>query len=261
LNYELAAHLCVIIHGPNPCEGAVPATVGSVEERLNSLAKDFPRYGQAELLKAVPAEAVEIESYHGSVAPQRLMNGLTRLQSSRCPPAVRVVEPKARETVTDYARSWLSTRLARGDWRETTARRYMECLELHVLPRFGAAFIDALTPRDVERALGEWAEAYQRATVNSWLRVLRTMLNDAVASAVIATNPAAHVRALRERRDDDGDEDDWANALAPVELDPYLRGWRELYPEHFALIATLVLTGLRWGEATALKWEDVEAAE
>lgn len=168
---------------------------------------------------------------------------------------------KPRETVTDYARSWLSTRLARGDWRETTAGRYAECLELHVLPRFGAAFLDALTPRDIERALAEWAGTYQRATVNSWLRVLRTMLNDAVASAVIATNPAAHVRALRERRDEDGDEDDWANSLAPVELDPYLRGWRELYPEHFALIATLVLTGLRWGEATALKWEDIEAAE
>lgn len=41
-----------------------------------------------------------------------------------------LVEPKARETVTDFARSWLSTRLARGDWRETTAQRYVECLEL-----------------------------------------------------------------------------------------------------------------------------------
>jgi integrase len=172
-----------------------------------------------------------------------------------------LVEPKARETLTDYARSWLNTRLARGDWRETTARRYVECLELHVLPRFGAAFVDALTPRDIERALAHWAETYQRATVNSWLRVLRTMLNDAVASGVVAANPAARVRALRERRNEDGDEDDWANSLAPVELDPYLRAWRELYPEHFALIATLVLTGLRWGEATALKWEDIEAAE
>jgi integrase len=69
------------------------------------------------------------------------------------------------------------------------------------------------------------------------------------------------VRALRERGEDDGDEDDWANALAPSELDAYLRSWRELHLDHVALIATLVLTGLRWGEATSLTWTDVEAAE
>jgi hypothetical protein len=47
---------------------------------------------------------------------------------------------------------------------------------------------------------------------------------------------------------------DWANALSPEELDGYLRAWRDLYPEHLPLITTLVLTGLRWGEATALIW-------
>jgi hypothetical protein len=66
--------------------------------------------------------------------------------------------------------------------------------------------------------------------VNSWLRVPRTTLNDAVAQCVIATNPAARVRALRERSDDEGNEDDWANALTPVELDAYLRAWKALYP-------------------------------
>ena len=146
-----------------------------------------------------------------------------------------VITKPARETLSDFARSWLSTRLARGDWRETTARRYAEALDLHILPRFSAAYVDALTPRDIERALADWASEYQRATVNGWLRVFRTMLNDAVANGLIAINPAARVRALRERTDDDGDEDDWGNALAPAELDLYLRAWRDLYPEHYAL--------------------------
>jgi hypothetical protein len=67
-----------------------------------------------------------------------------------------------------------------------------------------------------------------RSTVNSWLRVLRTLLNDAVAQGVVASNPAERVRALRERSDDEGDEDDWANALTPPELDAYLRAWKAL---------------------------------
>lgn len=170
-------------------------------------------------------------------------------------------EAKERETLAAFAKSWLSTGLVRGDWRETTARRYAESLDLHILPRLGGVFVDALKPRDVERAIAEWASKYERATVNGWLRVLRTVLNAAMADGLIATNPASAVRALRERTDDEGDEDDWANALAPSELDAYLGGWRALYPEHFALIATLALTGLRWGEATALTWPDIEVAE
>jgi hypothetical protein len=48
----------------------------------------------------------------------------------------------ARETLSIFARSWLSMRLARADWRETTARRYAESLDLHVLPSLGQVFLD-----------------------------------------------------------------------------------------------------------------------
>ena len=103
-----------------------------------------------------------------------------------------------------FAKSWLSTGLARGDWSETTARRYAESLDLHILPRLGGAFVDALKPRDVERAIAEWASKYERATVNGWLRVLRTVLNAAMAGELVPANPASAVRALRERTDDEG---------------------------------------------------------
>ncbi|MFM2419642.1 MAG: hypothetical protein RL385_4365 [Pseudomonadota bacterium] len=193
------------------------------------------------------------QQFHGSLVDAK--NRRQRLQDE----LRGHVPAQPKETLADFATSWLSTRLARGDWRETTARRYAEALDLHVLPRLGARFVEALTPREIEHAVAEWAQAFKPATVNSWLRVLRTVLSDAVASGLIAVNPAARVRVLRERREEDGDE--LSNALAPGELDPYLRAWRAHYPEHFALVATLALTGLRWGEATALKWEDIELAE
>jgi len=88
------------------------------------------------------------------------------------------------------------------------------------------------------------------------------MLNDAMADGLITHNPAARVRALRKRASEtEGDEDDWTNPLSPNELDAYQRSWKALYPEHLPLIVTLVLTGLRWCEATALMWTDIEAAE
>lgn len=85
---------------------------------------------------------------------------------------------------------------------------------------------------------------------------------EAQKHGLVRTNAALAVRALRERSEDDFDDDaDVYNALAPHEVGPYLSAWKALYPEHYALIATLLFTGLRWGEATALMWTDVESAE
>jgi integrase len=166
------------------------------------------------------------------------------------------------ETLATFALSWLGIRLARGDWRETTAEKYAVALDLHILPMLGRTPLEELKARSIEHALTEWAKKYERSTVNGWLRALRTLLNDAMADGLIAHNPAARVRALRERSGEaEGDEDDWANALSPTELDAYLRSWKALHPEHLPLIVTLVLTGLRWGEASALMWTDIEAAE
>jgi integrase len=60
--------------------------------------------------------------------------------------------------------------------------------------------------------------------------------------------------------DQDADDSDDSNALSPKELDRYMRSWRELYPRCVPLISTLVLTGARWGEITALKWSDIQQA-
>ena len=39
-----------------------------------------------------------------------------------------------RETFATFPLSWLTLRLARADWRETTAERYAVALDLHILP-------------------------------------------------------------------------------------------------------------------------------
>lgn len=170
------------------------------------------------------------------------------------------------ETLLAYATSWLKTRLARGDLAETTQTRYATALDLHILPSLGALLVTAtaLTPRVIEQALVEWGSQHERTSANGWLRVLRTVLSSAVRDGLLLSNPAASVEALTEDEDeladDDGADDDISNALTPAELDRYLRAWMELYPQHFALIATLVLTGARWSEVTALQWTDVDAA-
>ena len=189
---------------------------------------------------------------------------LEELASELRSPSLEVAPKK--ETLDDYATSWLATRLERGDLRETTQKRYAAALDLHILPSLGKLLVTAtaLTPRAIEKALTKWGGESEHSTANGWLRVLRTILASAVKDGLLPSNPAAAVPALREEddelEDDDGAEEDISNALTPDELDRYLRAWVEIFPQHLPLIVTLVLTGARWSEVTALTWTDIEAA-
>lgn len=169
---------------------------------------------------------------------------------------------RAREKLGDYATSWLKTRLERNDLAPSTARRYAEALDLHLLPALGEVFVDALTPRSIDTEVAKWARAYEPETVNGWLRVLRTVLAAALRDGLVVQNAAMQVRSVRSRVDDDRDtDDDDSNALSPEELNAYLAAWRELYRDDFPLVALLAVTGLRWGEATAITWAEVARAE
>jgi integrase len=50
-------------------------------------------------------------------------------------------------------------------------------------------------------------------------------------------------------------------ALSADELRRLLEGARQMDPEQYPLLLTLALTGARWGEATALKWSDIDETE
>jgi integrase len=87
--------------------------------------------------------------------------------------------------------------------------------------------------------------------VNGWLRVLKTLLADACADLGINLNPAARVRALPTGpREAD-------NCLSGSELQEVLEAMKEHESDWYPLFATLAMTGMRFGEATALRWEDL----
>lgn len=47
-------------------------------------------------------------------------------------------------------------------------------------------------------------------------------------------------------------------SMNPEEAKRFLNVFRDLYPQHFALVYTLLVTGQRWGSTTALRWTDVD---
>ncbi|MCA9535086.1 MAG: site-specific integrase [Myxococcales bacterium] len=193
------------------------------------------------------------QTVHGTLQMARESRALLR-EELAAPERPEVIP----RTLGDYASSWLSTSIARGDLARSTAGKYASVLDLHILPEFGRMELRALTPRAVDAWLGRRYSqgSFAAATVNTWLRLLSSLMSAAVRDGLIDKNVVAHVRPLKQRQTDDGD-----NSLTPEELRSYLFAWRAVDAEDYALVVTLAATGMRWGEATALTWADVDAAE
>ncbi len=181
--------------------------------------------------------------------------------------AVAPAATRERLRLRDFAESWLRSKLA--GLKASTARRYAEALDLHILPALGDHYVDAIEAQDliawrdaqaasrtVTTASGERRTIKTAAeTVNHRLRVLKTVLREAVEQLDMPRDPTARVKALPKRSA--GAEEE-RRSLNADELRRVLQQVRARYPQWYPLILTLALTGLRFGEATALKWSDLD---
>lgn len=123
----------------------------------------------------------------------------------------------------------------------------------HVLPTLGKYYVDGIVREDIIA----WRDAQKGkpSTINSRLRVLRTVFADAAVELSLARNPCARIRATREsRRKRD------PNRLTAEQLPRVLAALQEQAPERYALYLVLAFTAARIGEATALKWSDIDFA-
>lgn len=164
---------------------------------------------------------------------------------------VRVVDDPRRVRLAEYALSWFASR-APG-LKPSTRDRYARTLDLHILPALGDHYLDALESADIVR----WRDSRSGApsSINGHLRVLRTLLADATEELGLPRSPASRVRALREPKRS-GEEH--SNRLTAAELGRVLAHLREDEPGSWALIITQAFTGARFGEVSALRWEDID---
>jgi integrase len=160
-------------------------------------------------------------------------------------------------TVRDFLRQWLRD-YAEVNVSPSTYERYEEMVEHHLIPALGSIRLRALRPGHIQKAYAEFAsaggrrrkgEALSARTVKHVHAVLRLALRWAVRWQYLANNPsdaAAPPRAARkEMRALNQDE--------AARLLDAAAGSR-FFPVFFLLLQT----GVRIGEALALRWQDVE---
>jgi integrase len=150
----------------------------------------------------------------------------------------------------EYAKSLFARKIDKAEIKSAKSReRWETTLTEHLVPRFGAIFVDVLRKQDIEEWLAEMGrkvqtKKYSPTTINGWLSILRVIINTAVAEYELPRNPIALVKDL--------DTSTWhtyteeqPNSLTPQEVPVFLAKLRELYPQHFALVALGFATGLR----------------
>jgi integrase len=154
-------------------------------------------------------------------------------------------------TLGHFAKSWLTTKLERGDLAPSTANRYATALD-HLSLWLRRIPLSDIAPRDVEQwMVAAKKQGFAPGTVNSWLRVLRALLSDAVRDRLIAANTAQQVKPLVDHIDLED-----TNSLSSEELCSVLEALKRQSHVIHAAAWTQALTGLRWGEVSALKWDD-----
>ncbi|MGV0694256.1 site-specific integrase [Mycobacterium intracellulare] len=152
-----------------------------------------------------------------------------------------------RATVSELADDWLARK------QQATAPSHYRMLEsayrVHVRPRWGSVSLADVDQLGIEA----WVTAMVRkgggaTTVLRAHGVLSGILSDAVKARRLAVNPARGVENLPRK-----------TARRHVYLSAQdVQRLADESDEHRALVLTLAYTGIRWGEAVALRVRDIE---
>jgi integrase len=158
------------------------------------------------------------------------------------------IEP-SNATVAEYLRKWLVAS-ARPRVRERTAEDYEHHIERHLIPAFGLRKLSQLKPAEIQKLYGYMLD---RGLAPRTIRYVHSTLRSALAQAVkwgeLARNPADLVDLPRQERRE-------RRVLTRAETARLLTAAKGT--RWYALWVLLATTGVRPGEALALKWSDWE---
>lgn len=155
-------------------------------------------------------------------------------------------------TLDQYYEEWKTAR--NGTIKGNTALN-IECrYRNHIGPAMGHRRVADIEKREVVLLQKELATKQKPSTVNITIVQLKSIFNSAVSDGIIVRNPAAGVKPLKA--DTKAASETYHRALTEEE--------QRLFMEHakkewlYELIALLLCTGMRVGEATALTWNDID---
>ncbi|MBX7131084.1 MAG: site-specific integrase [Fimbriimonadaceae bacterium] len=185
---------------------------------------------------------------------------LRRLQSEKL---TGKLMPSANRTLGGYLEGWLE-RNVKPNRAPNTYRQYAWIVNSHVIPHLGKRDMDKVTRPDVQALLATKAKQkvqprsgagspIDKTLSRSTMRLIRAILHaayqDAIRDGLTARNPVQHVQLPPEARKPPAFLDpDQAAALMKAARDSDLAD----------LFRFMLSTGTRIGEATGVRWQDLD---
>ncbi|MBE7448585.1 MAG: site-specific integrase [Kofleriaceae bacterium] len=198
----------------------------------------------------VPTDYGEKDTKAGALEAERI--AITRIRESGTtdpkPPVPTAPAVKEVPTVEDFAPVWLAK--SKADNKPSSVKHKIHTLNAHILPEFGKLRLDEIDFDKVEtwRVRMHEQDEFEPATVARLLSEFRALLSYA--------RKKGHIVAVPE----------WPSQPAPLgrptflsfeETDRLIAAAEPMDPWK-AMVIVAVRTGLRHGELTGLRWEDVD---
>jgi integrase len=161
----------------------------------------------------------------------------------------------SRRPLGDWLDQWLADYVKpKADAKDSprTYEAYETAVRVRLKPLLGAVRLDELTASHIQRAYATLATKYAPKTTNFTHTVLAQALGKAATLDLIVPNPMLKVE-VPERPDPNADD----KAIMPTDVPLVEQVMANLSQRHAPAWRFLVDTGLRWGEASALRWSDV----
>jgi len=168
----------------------------------------------------------------------------------------KAVEPSP--LFKEYAQYW-STYILAATCKTSTQHDYKGILYNHVIKAFGDTPVDAITRKAIRTFLIEKGQGgYAPSTVSHMKSCIAGILEVAIDDEVISVNPAHRIGKYQHNSNQLNEVNDGIKFLARSELSNLLSVFQAQFAAHYPLALLLARTGMRIGEAVALKWEDVD---
>ncbi len=157
----------------------------------------------------------------------------------------------SRVQLRTFVATWLALRQSK--LKPSVVRKYTSNLEHHILPALGDLYLDSILPSDVKAFVASKTGKLKPNTIINMVRLLRAIAKDALADGLCEMDWCARV----ETPTAPGYDEDKPNMLDAEQLGRLLA---KIPSQWLPLVLLIAYTGMRWGEASALKWEDVDVA-
>lgn len=181
--------------------------------------------------------------WHTYNSTQELVNLVQAMTAAKFQPR------KANRTFRDYALDWYE-RYKKPQLGAGHNENYKSMMKVHIPPMIGNKDIADITVADVQDIMDTLKSAFTGKQVKSIINM--------VMDAAIADELYHHPNPTKDKRIHMPTEKRVREPVSQEDLARIMNHLPNMLPEHTSLLAMLIMTGARRGEALGARWEDID---